>query len=306
MSVLLRVLLSAFALGAPLLLAPGAAAQPMLVADGGNTAVGLGNQAGRVITFICPSTATALGQVWGSDIYSLDSAVCSAAVHAGKHALGKTSRVTIRIGGAANPLQGSKRNGVVSEDSPRADITYSFVENTETAQIDWNTTFARAPDGLDPLTLRCPPNGGVLVSVIGSVVYRSDSGICLAGVHAGIITLAEGGLVTVTFQPRRQTLAATTENGVESNSWNDTSYGDWPQPYSVAAVTIKTPEPPLAIPEKRGRMVTLEGFTAVGDAPLVVPRQITLTGFVAVGLAPEIVSRRVPLVGWTGTGAQRN
>jgi hypothetical protein len=69
MGVLLRMLLSACALGASLL-APAAAAQPMLVADGGNTAVGLGNLIGRVITFICPSTATTLGQVWGSEVGS--------------------------------------------------------------------------------------------------------------------------------------------------------------------------------------------------------------------------------------------
>jgi hypothetical protein len=319
MSVLLRALLSASALGASLL-ASGAVAQPLVVADGASTVVAFGDQVGRVFTFICPSTTITRGQVWGSDVYDLGSDICTAAVHAGRHTFGQTSLVTLRIGDAADELRGEERSGITSQAWPsRVAATYSFIPNTETGQIDWNTSFDRAPEGIPPLTLRCSPNGKADSRVIGSLVYRADSSICLAGVHAGIITLAGGGLVTVTFQARQQRLEGTTQNGVESVSWEDATYATNPQPYSVGPVEARI------APAGSGRVVRLMiGFAAVGNAPLVEPRRITVMGFAFFGEAPQIVPRLVRvtgfggvgraqivprsviLTGWTGTGRERN
>jgi hypothetical protein len=203
---ILRDLFHACALGAALL-ASSVAAQALIVVDQRATAVGLENRVGRVATFICPSilTPTLNAQVWGTDLYSVDSAICLAAVHAGVHTAGTTSQVTLRMGGEAGPLQGTTRNGVTSSTYASAYSTYSFISNGEAGQISWNTTYDRVPDDFgSPITVLCPPNGDVITSIIlGTDVYRADSAICVAGVHAGIITVAPGGRVTVTLSRNR-------------------------------------------------------------------------------------------------------
>jgi hypothetical protein len=138
----LRVLFYAGALGA-YLLASNAWAQALLVADQSLTASGLrSSQVGRVATFVCPSTFALNPQVWGTDVYHYDSAICPAAVHAGVRAAGTVSQVTIKIGPAAEQLQGTQRNGITSLAYPSAATTYSFVGNDEAGEITWYTTYA--------------------------------------------------------------------------------------------------------------------------------------------------------------------
>lgn len=70
-------------------------------------------QNGRVITCGCPSTATGIGSLWGTNIYTDDSTLCRAAVHAGRIT---TSGGSIRavISAGRSSYTGSTRNGVTS------------------------------------------------------------------------------------------------------------------------------------------------------------------------------------------------
>jgi len=235
----------AFALAFGLLSANAVAQQALLVADPDTSAVAFRNQTDRVVTFICPSTIKSIGAVWGSDVYWHESVVCTAAVHAGLLAIGTSGQVTFKMAAGENALEGSTRNGVTSEPYQNPDATYSFVSNSETAQIDWHTTLSRLPDDFSsPITLLCPANGNLdYATVIGTDVYRADSAICAAGVHAGIITLAGGGRLTVTPRPKQETLLASTRNGVSSQQWSAWDYQAFPQPYSVspAAVAVTAP-----------------------------------------------------------------
>ena len=66
------------------------------------------------------------------------------------------------------------------------------------------------------------PAGGMLRLVWGTDVYTDDSSVCTAGVHVGVITLEEGGPVTIEIRPGQETYEASERNGVttlEYPSW---------------------------------------------------------------------------------------
>lgn len=64
----------------------------------------------------------------------------------------------------------------------------------------------------------CPANG-TIGSVWGTDTYTSDSSVCSAAVHAGIITVAEGGTVMIEITEGMDSYLGTTANGVKSESW---------------------------------------------------------------------------------------
>ena len=66
------------------------------------------------------------------------------------------------------------------------------------------------------------PAGGTAHSVWGTDVYTDDSSVCTAAVHAGVITLEEGGTVTIEIRPGESSYEASERNGITSGSW-----GSW-------------------------------------------------------------------------------
>lgn len=67
-------------------------------------------------------------------------------------------------------------------------------------------------------------------TVWGTDIYTNDSSVCLAAAHAGVITLADGGMVKVTMLPGEEEYEGSKQNGVQSNA-----YGSWEQSFSVEA-----------------------------------------------------------------------
>jgi len=74
---------------------------------------------------------------------------------------------------------------------------------------------------------RCPEQG-VEHTIWGSDVYTLDSSICTAAVHAGLFSLANGGIVTVEFRPGRLTYGSTVRNGIKSKT-----FGEYPNSFVV-------------------------------------------------------------------------
>ena len=68
---------------------------------------------GLKYTFDCPAGGPA-GTVWGSDVYTADSSICTAAVHAGKITLDKGGQVTIEITTGRATYGATTRNGITS------------------------------------------------------------------------------------------------------------------------------------------------------------------------------------------------
>ncbi len=102
--------------------------------------------------------------------------------------------------------------------SPTSDDTV-----VEITPIAW-TTAAVGFKGEDGQTYKfeCPPDGTAGI-IWGSDVYTADSSICTAAVHAGLITLEDGGIVTIEYRPGRQTYGTTTRNGITSNTYGEYS-----------------------------------------------------------------------------------
>ena len=72
-------------------------------------------------------TGTLSGSVWGTDIYTDDSVLACAAVHAGVVLPGETKVVTVKILAGQSSYQGSVRNGVTTSSYGAWVGSYSFI-----------------------------------------------------------------------------------------------------------------------------------------------------------------------------------
>lgn len=84
-----------------------------MAANWGTNAENFRDQVGKRFDFICPPNGTA-GTVYGTDEYTSDSSICTAAVHAGLITLAQGGYVQIQIGDGADSFPGSTRNGITT------------------------------------------------------------------------------------------------------------------------------------------------------------------------------------------------
>jgi hypothetical protein len=91
-----------------------------------------------------------------------------------------------------------------------------------TVEADWfdDATEYRGRNG-SRYTYICPPDG-TPNSIWGTDLYTDDSSVCTAAVHAGKITAAAGGSVTIEIRPGAAAYAASTRNGITSMP-----YAEW-------------------------------------------------------------------------------
>lgn len=69
-------------------------------------------------------------------------------------------------------------------------------------------------------TYECPPSNALIVySVWGTGTYTDDSSVCTAGVHAGLITIEDGGTLTIEMRPGEAAYDGTVANGITSGDW---------------------------------------------------------------------------------------
>lgn len=197
----------------------------------------------------CPPL-TRFGEVWGTDLYTDDSSVCTAAAHAGHIDPEAGGVFALRMKPGQQTYAGSRRNGVVSAAWGQWDFSFSIerapprpdfeapivTEFAETRSdpdapaepggevISWSYTAARlAPNGRR-FTFRCM-EGGISERVSGVDLYSWDSSIFTAAVHAGVITLPEGGVVTIEMRPGRPSYRSVMRNGVMSVQAGRTTLG---------------------------------------------------------------------------------
>lgn len=187
-------------------------------------------QLGQTLTITCPPNGSP-DSVWGSDLYSDDSSICTAALHSGRVTLAQGGTVQIVIAAGAPAYVATTRNGVST--APWGPWTGSFtivggpapglVAVPVTAPsvanaTDWSTDGSTVAPGTTSAVATCPPNG-TADNVWGTDVYTGDSSFCTAAVHAGVITLAAGGPVRVTGVPGLPSYVGSTHNGVTSEDW---------------------------------------------------------------------------------------
>ena len=177
----------------------------------------------------CPAEATQQGSVWGTDIYTADSGLCRAAVHAGMISR-RGGQVTVRGEPGRRAYPGTTRNGIASSNYGQFEASFRFegVPQAPSPQAAASAAPAvpqQCPDDFgafkeetDPVVCTCSADATQRGSVWGSDVYTSDSGLCRAALHAGLIPRA-GGTVTVLAEPGRRTYAGVTRNGVTSSNY---------------------------------------------------------------------------------------
>jgi LCCL domain-containing protein/VWA domain-containing protein len=186
----------------------------------------------KPITCECSPESVKVGSLWGTELYTDDSSVCRAAVHAGV-ITSAGGKVTIYPYGAQDSYEGSERRGVYSSDYGAWGGSFGFSENLKTST-------GGCPPNFQGKQLSCECRAKALEkggSVWGTDIYTGDSSLCRAALHAGIIT-AEGGKVTVYPLPGQGSYDGASRNGVESRDYGAyaTSFGFRPDiaPQEVA------------------------------------------------------------------------
>jgi outer membrane protein OmpA-like peptidoglycan-associated protein len=170
------------------------------------------------LTCACDASATASGSVWGHLVYTADSRICRAALHAG--ATGRTGgEITILPEPGRQTYSGSTRNGVQTNDHGPYRASFRF-DGVDTAAIEPCPQSMRNRAGIDRLTCACEASALASGAVWGSFVYTADSRICRAALHAGAVG-REGGTVTVLAEAGRPGYRGSTRNGVTTSAYDE-------------------------------------------------------------------------------------
>jgi LCCL domain len=201
---------------------------------------------GRREAVRCPARGS-LQSAWGTDIYTDDSSICTAAVHAGLLSSNAGGTVTIEMRPDIGQYAGSYRNDVQTSDwmEPWTGA-YVFIRDPSLAepaiaatshmQLDsWTGQAGRR------LSFSCPAFIE-LHTVYGTDLYTDDSYVCSAAVHAGVITRRDGGMVTIQLVKGVTSFPSSTRHGVTSqpaDRWKG-------QSYRFVATPPGTPSPPTA------------------------------------------------------------
>jgi hypothetical protein len=158
----------------------------------------------------CSAQAVERGYVYGMNVYRPDSSVCRAALHAG---------VVDKKGGWVTviPETGLTRRGVTSQNRDASEGGFSFADAPTSNDCPDNFEAHAGSD--DRLSCTCSAEAVGRGSVYGTDVYRPDSSVCQAALHAGAVG-KKGGQVTVIREAGRETYPAGTRNGVTSQHWS--------------------------------------------------------------------------------------
>ena len=194
----------------------------------------------------CPSgCASESYAVWGTDLYTDDSSVCRALVHAGVlRAEGGVARITF-LGGLLAYV-GSEQHGVRSTsygkwkrsfygqalDADGKPKTPAPVVPPEgTVRVDCSHRGRVVGDKPNSSLILVCPSGCADESygIWGSGPYTSDSSACAAAIHAGVIP-ADGGKVQVTLAPGQAEYRGSERNGIKTHE-----YGKYGSSFTVKA-----------------------------------------------------------------------
>jgi LCCL domain-containing protein len=191
------------------------------------SATSLNGKDGQMFLLKCSPGGVA-HSVWGSDIYTADSSICTAAVHSGLVTFQQGGTVTIALRPGRDIYGCSERNGVTT--SSYGPYQHSFVfktANTEAVEREadeqtpvlWNTSagMVRFETG-KTYKFKCP-SGGKESAVWGTDIYTLDSSVCTAAVHAGKLALDSGGSVTIELRPGESAYKGSMRNGIKTNDY---------------------------------------------------------------------------------------
>lgn len=191
----------------------GAQAQP----DPGTLSSLAGRKTG---SFLFEVTGATSGSVWGTDLYTTDSRLAAAAVHAGVLQAGERGVVKVTLEPGQPSYAGSARNGVTSSAWGSYAVSYRVEKgNAPVAAVPL------APPNLASYKDRVGQSmvmrvtGTASGSVWGTDKYTCDSAVGAAAVHAGLLRPGESANLRITIVAGESSYAGTARNGVTSSAW---------------------------------------------------------------------------------------
>ena len=198
---------------------------------------GYESNVGKTYTFTM--TGTTVGSVWGTDTYTTDSFLTTAAVHAGVLERGATREVEVMVVPGQPSYKGSSRNGVTTSDWGAYEVSFRFAKKGDVAQAPAKpaatpetpaaaapakkATGERAPEGPSNMyvhkdevgkTFRFTVKGSKYGTVYGTGTYTIDSYLATAAVHDGVIGIGEEAEIEVTVLPAQTEFKGSASNGV--------------------------------------------------------------------------------------------
>jgi hypothetical protein len=187
----------------------------------------------QILRCQCSANASRSGTVWGTNVYTDDSRICRAAVHAGEIS-NRGGTVWVRTRPGQNSYFGSRRNGVASRNYGRWSGSFDFDRRNTGGQTpippggntggNTGSNVQNCPGngyGLrtvsSSLTCRCTRTGVSAGQIWGTGRYSERSAICRAAFHAGVVG-RNGGVITVYPTGPRVLFRGSTQNGVSSDT----------------------------------------------------------------------------------------
>ncbi len=170
-------------------------------------------------------------KIWGTAVYTDDSPIGTAAVHAGLINFQDGGTVIIEIVEPQDSYKASNNNDIASNDYGKWEGSYRFtlaapkvtaIPYDTTAAGDWKTTAEKWRGETGKRIKVTIPAGGSVNSIWGTEIYTDDSPIAVAAVHAGLITLENGGTVIIEIMDPLDSYTGSRNNGVSSSG-----YGAW-------------------------------------------------------------------------------
>ena len=186
-------------------------------------------------------TGTNSGAVWGSGIYTADSNMNAAALHAGVVAVGETKVVHIARLPGQSAYHGSAHNGVTSLDYGQYAASFKFLDSPVIVHAP-----AVASQG-EAVTVTGADNG----SVWGSGIYTADSDMNAAALHAGVVAVGETKVVHIARLPGQSSYHGSAHNSVSSQD-----YGQYSASFKFLDSPVVVHAPAVA---SQGEAVTVTG-----------------------------------------------
>jgi hypothetical protein len=178
---------------------------------------------GESVAITCPAGCGSGAAVWGSDVYTDDSSVCTAAGHAGVVDLARGGTATVTVLAGESNYVGTTRHGVTTRTWGSWGRSFAFEAGVASpvgaASVPIGCATPATDLGLDiggVVTVGCPGGCPADAPVWGTEAYAGDSSVCRAAVHAGLVDAARGGPVTLTLHMGRTGYGASVRNGVAS------------------------------------------------------------------------------------------
>lgn len=210
-------------LGAPAMAAPSTAP----LADPG-TLFNYSNSVGRTLRILVVGNIQ--GSVWGDGVYTSDSVLAAAVVHAGLLQPGESGIVSVELLEGLPAYDGAERHAVTSLAYGAWNVAYRLtgVEKVGSEVVLPDPGSLTNYRGQNGSIFKFDTVGSVIGSVWGDGVYTDDSVLAAAAVHSGVLRADEAGVVAVEILPGQTSYGSSAANGVTS-----APYADWGGSYRI-------------------------------------------------------------------------